>query len=48
MKVSRGLTDKAEVIELPEAYLKNAGRVAQVRAAQAATRLQGLMRVGLE
>ena len=37
--VSRGLTAKPEVIDLPEAYLKNAGRVAQRRAIEAAHRL---------
>ena len=47
-KVSRKLLDQPEVIELDEGYLKNAGRVAQVRAAQAAARLGALMRVGLE
>lgn len=43
-KVSRGLTDKPEVIELPKAHLKNAGRVAQQRAAQSAVRLSKLLR----
>jgi hypothetical protein len=38
-KVSRKLVYQPEVIELEEAYLKIAGRVAQVRAAQAAVRL---------
>jgi len=47
-KVSRKLVEKPEVLELDEKYLKNAGRVAQVRAAQAAIRLGTVMRVGLE
>ena len=47
-KVSRKLVEKPEVLELDEEYLKNAGRVAQVRAAQAAVRLGTVMRVGLE
>lgn len=47
-KVSRKLVEKPEVLELDEAYLKNAGRVAQVRAAQAAVRLGTVMRVGVE
>jgi hypothetical protein len=47
-KVSRKLVEKPEVLELDEEYLKNAGRVAQVRAAQAAIRLGTVMRVGLE
>ncbi|MBU6239362.1 MAG: hypothetical protein KGQ51_16185 [Planctomycetes bacterium] len=37
-----------EVLELDEEYLKNAGRVAQVRAAQAAIRLGTVMRVGVK
>ena len=47
-KVSRKLVEKPEVLELDEEYLKNAGRVAQVRAAQAAIRLVAAIRVGLE
>lgn len=47
-KVSRKLVEKPEVLELDEEYLKNAGRVAQVRAAQAAIRLVAVMRVGVE
>lgn len=37
--VARGLVSKPEVIELPEEYLKNAGRVAQIRATEAGYRL---------
>jgi hypothetical protein len=37
--VSRGIAEKPEVLELSEGYLKNAGRVAQVRSAEAAFRL---------
>ena len=37
--VKRGLMTKPETIDLSEAYLKNAGRVAQRRAIEAATRL---------
>ena len=37
--VSRGLTAKPEVVDLSEAYLKKAGRVAQRRAIEAAYRL---------
>jgi hypothetical protein len=40
--VSRGITEKPEVLELSEGYLKNAGRMAQVRAAEAAHRLAAL------
>ncbi len=40
--VARGLVDKPEVLELPEDYLKNAGRVAQIRAAEAGYRLAGV------
>lgn len=47
-KVSRKLIEQPEVIELDETYLKNAGRVASVRAAQAATRLQAVIRLGLK
>lgn len=38
-KVSRGLIEKPEVVDLPEMYLKDAGAVAQRRAMQAAYRL---------
>ena len=37
--VSRGIAEKPEVLDLSEGYLKNAGRVAQVRAVEAAYRL---------
>ncbi len=37
--VARGVVAKPEVIDLSEAYLKNAGRVAQRRAIEAANRL---------
>ena len=37
--VARGLAEKPEAIDLSEAYLKNAGRVAQIRAIEAAYRL---------
>jgi hypothetical protein len=42
--VSRGIAEKPETIELSDAYLKNAGRVAQVRAVEAAYRLAGAWR----
>ena len=37
--VRRGIAEKPEVLDLSEGYLKNAGRVAQVRAVEAAYRL---------
>jgi hypothetical protein len=37
--VARGIAEKPEVLDLSESYLKNAGRVAQVRAVEAAHRL---------
>ena len=40
--VARGLVDKPEVLDLPEDYLKNAGKVAQIRAAEAGYRLAGV------
>jgi hypothetical protein len=40
--VARGIAEKPEVLELSEVYLKNAGRVAQVRAVEAAHRLAAL------
>jgi hypothetical protein len=46
--VSRGIAEKPETLELSEQYLKNAGRVAQVRAVEAAYRLAGVWRVCLE
>jgi len=43
-RVKRGLVDKPETLELPEAYLKNAGRIAQFRATEAGYRLAGVWR----
>ena len=40
--VARGLLHKPEVVDVPEDYLKNAGRVAQIRAAEAGYRLAGV------
>ena len=37
--VARGIAEKPEMLELSESYLKNAGRVAQVRAVESAYRL---------
>jgi hypothetical protein len=37
--IARGIAEKPESLELSESYLKNAGRVAQVRAVEAAHRL---------
>ena len=37
--VARGIAEKPETLELSDPYLKNAGRVAQVRTAEAAHRL---------
>jgi hypothetical protein len=45
--VARGIAEKPEVLELSEGYLKNAGRVAQVRAVVAAYRLAFVWRNGL-
>jgi len=42
--VSRGIAEKPEVLEFSEPYLKNAGRVAQVRAVEAAYRLAAVWR----
>ena len=42
--VARGIAEKPETVELSEPYLKNAGRVAQVRAVEAAYRLAGVWR----
>jgi hypothetical protein len=47
-KVSRKLIEQPEVTELDDGYLKKAVRVAQVRAAQAAMRLQTVIRMWLE
>jgi hypothetical protein len=43
-RVKRGLVDQPETLELPEAYLKNAGRIAQIRATEAGYRLAGVWR----
>jgi hypothetical protein len=45
--VSRGIVEKPEVLELSEPYLKNAGKVAQVRAVEAAYRLAGVWKDSL-
>lgn len=45
--VSRGIAEKPEVLELSEPYLKNAGRIAQVRAVEAAYRLAGVWKRSL-
>jgi hypothetical protein len=45
---ARGLVAKPEVLDLPEKYLKNAGRVAQMRAAEAGYRLAGVWKECLE
>ena len=42
--VVRGLAEKPQEITLSEAYLKNAGKVAQIRATEAAYRLAGVWR----
>jgi hypothetical protein len=41
-RVKRGLVDKPETLELPDVYLKNAGRIAQIRASEAGYRLAGV------
>ena len=46
--VARGVTAKPEPIELSEAYLKNAGRVAQVRAIEASRRLAETWRMAIK
>lgn len=46
--VQRKLIDKPEAIDLPEAYLKNGGMVAQLRAIQAGHRLATLVRQALK
>jgi len=46
-RVSRGLVEKPEVLDLPEDYLKNAGRIAQIRATEAGFRLAGVWKEGL-
>lgn len=45
--VTRGVIDKPAEIELSEGYLKNAGRIAQIRASQAAHRLAETWRTAL-
>jgi len=47
-RVARGLVAEPEPIDLPEAYLKNAGRVAQRRAVEAAYRLAETWRRALK
>ena len=42
--VVRGLSPKPEVLTLSEGYLKNAGKIAQIRATEAAYRLAGVWR----
>jgi hypothetical protein len=42
--VVRGLAPKPEVLTLSEGYLKNAGKIAQIRATEAAYRLAGVWR----
>ena len=46
--VARGVTAKPETIELSEGYLKNAGRVAQVRAIEASQRLAGTWQMAIK
>ena len=46
--VARGVTAKPEAIELSEAYLKNAGRVAQIRAIEASQRLAETWRMAIK
>jgi hypothetical protein len=43
--VARGIAEKPEVLDLSESYLKNAGRVAQVRAVEAAHRLAKVWKI---
>lgn len=45
---ARGLTSGMETIDLPEAYLANAGKVARIRAAFAAHRLACVLRADLQ
>ena len=45
--VARGVTAKPETVELSEAYLKNAGRVAKVRAIEASRRLAETWRAAI-
>jgi hypothetical protein len=46
--VARGMTETPVPIELSESYLKNAGRVAQQRAIEAAYRLAETWRISLQ
>ena len=46
--VARGVTAKPEAINLPKAYLKNAGRVAQIRATEASRRLVETCRMAIK
>lgn len=46
--VTRGVLDKPGEIELSEGYLKNAGRIAQIRASEAAHRLAETWRTALK
>ena len=46
--VARGVTPKPEAIDLSEAYLKNAGRVAQTRAIEASRRLAETWRMAIK
>ena len=46
--VARGVTAKPEAIDLSEAYLKNAGRVAQIRAIEASRRWAETWRVAIK
>ncbi len=44
---TRGLTQNVQMIDLPETYLTNAGKVARIRAALAAHRLAGVLAADL-
>ena len=46
--VARGVTAKPEAIDLSEAYLKNAGHVAQIRAIEASRRLAETWRMAIK
>lgn len=46
--VTRGVIDKPAELELTEGYLKNAGRIAQIRSSQAAHRLAETWRLALK
>ncbi len=47
LAVERGLVDRVEALTLSEDYLRDAGRVAQLRAAQAGQRLATILRDGV-